>query len=103
MVAFFLVGMALACALCYSAYFLLQAKVLDETLTMDDGKGYFLVACILIGFVVSVTCFYVGQTLGYDQQEDTSIMMALAILLDIMVTMLTLIYGLVKFREPEHY
>ena len=71
-------------------------------ITMDDGKGYFLVACILIGFVVSVTCFYVGQTLGY-QQEDTSTMMALAILLDIMVTMLTLIYGLVKFREPEHY
>ena len=103
MVAYFLVGMALASLLCYGAYFLLQVKVLDETLTMDDGKGYFLVACILIGFVVSVTCFYVGQTLGYDQQEDTSTMMALAILLDIMVTMLTLIYGLVKFREPEHY
>ncbi len=29
--------------------------------------------------------------------------MALAILLYIMVTMLTLIFGLVKFREPEHY
>ena len=47
--------------------------------------------------------FYAGQALGYDQQEQTSAAMALGILLDIMVTLLVLIYGLVKFREPEHY
>lgn len=103
MISYFLVGMGLAGVICYMAYFLLQRKVLEETLTLDDGKGYFLVACILVGFAVSAGCFYVGQVIGYDQQEATSTMMALAILFDIMVTLLTLIYGLAKFREPEHY
>lgn len=103
MIAFFLVSMGIAGVVCFVAYFLLQRKVLEETLTLDDGKGYFLVACILIGFLISAGGFYVGQTAGYDQQEGTSTMMALAILLDIMVTLLVLIYGLVKFREPEHY
>ena len=103
MIAFFIVSMGAAGAVCFAAYYLLQQKVLDESLTLDDGKGYFLVACILIGFVVSAAAFYVGQVVGYDQSESTSTMMALAILLDIMVTLLTLIYGLVKFREPEHY
>ncbi|WP_420589373.1 hypothetical protein [Bacterioplanoides sp.] len=103
MIAFFIVSMGAAGAVCFAAYYLLQQKVLDESLTLDDGKGYFLVACILIGFVVSAAGFYVGQVVGYDQSESTSTMMALAILLDIMVTLLTLIYGLVKFREPEHY
>jgi cation transporter-like permease len=77
--------------------------VLEEMLTLDDGKGYYLVACILIGFMLALGGFYTGQALGFDQQEGTSTMMALAILLYIMVTMLTLIFGLVKFREPEHY
>ena len=103
MIAFFVVSMGVAGAICFAAYHLLQQRVLEETLTLDDGKGYFLVACILIGFVVSAAGFYIGQVVGYDQNDGTSTMMALAILLDIMVTLLTLIYGLVKFREPEHY
>ena len=103
MIAFFLVSMGIAGALCFAAYYLIQMKVLEEVLTLDDGKGYYLIACILIGFVVSAAGFYVGQTAGYDQQEATSTMMALAILLDIMIALLTLIYGLVKFREPERY
>lgn len=100
---YFVTGMVLAAAMCFGAYWVLQQKVLEEVMSLDDGKGYFLVACILIGFVLALGCFYVGQSLGYDQQESSSTMMALAILLDIMVTMLTLIFGLVKFRNPEHY
>lgn len=103
MIAFFVISMLVAGTICFSAYYLLQQKVLAETLTLDDGKGYFLIACILIGFMVSAVGFYIGQIIGYDQNEGTSTMMALAILLDIMVTLLALIYGLVKFREPEHY
>lgn len=103
MIAFFLVGMVVALAVCFATYYLLQQKVLEEALTLDDGKGYFLVACIFIGFIISASVFYIGQVMGYDQNENMSTMMALAILLDIMVTLLTLIYGLVKFREPEHY
>jgi len=103
MVVYFLVGMVLSAGLCFGAYWFIQQKVLEEVLSLDDGKGYYLVACILIGFVLALGCFYTGQSLGYDQQEESSTMMALAILLDIMVAMLTLIFGLVKFREPEHY
>ena len=86
MLAYFMVGMVLAAALCFGAYWLIQQKVLEETLSLDDGKGYFLVACILIGFVLALGGFYTGQTLGYDQQEASSTLMALAILLYIMVT-----------------
>ncbi|WP_430461356.1 hypothetical protein ACQUQU_00840 [Thalassolituus sp. LLYu03] len=93
----------MAAGLCLAAYWYLQEQVLKEALSLDDGKGYFLIACILIGFVLALGCFYAGQAMGFDQQEDTSTMMALAILLDVMVTMLTLIFGLVKFRNPEHY
>lgn len=100
---FFLVGLLLAGALSYAAYYFLQEQVLNESLSLDDAKGYYLVVCILVAFVVSASCFYIGQLIGFDQQEETSTMMALAILLDIMVTLLVLIYGLVKFREPEHY
>lgn len=103
MVVYFMVGLLMAGALAYGVFYLLQDYVLKEQLALDDAKGYFLIACILVAFVVSAACFYIGQVLGYDQTEQTSTMMALGILLDIMVTLLVLIYGLVKFREPEHY
>lgn len=103
MIVFFVLGMLLAGALAYGGYFLLQAQVLEERLTLDDAKGYYLITCILVAFLVSAGFFYAGQVLGYGQQEQTSAAMALGILLDIMVTLLVLIYGLVKFREPEHY
>lgn len=103
MIVFFVIGILLAGSLAYGAYYLLQMQVLEERLTLDDAKGYYLIACILVAFLVSAGFFYAGQALGYDQQEQTSTAMALGILLDIMVTLLVLIYGLVKFREPEHY
>lgn len=103
MLVFFLSGLILSGALAYGAYYLLQRLVFEERLSLDDAKGYYLIGCILVAFAVSAGCFYVGQGLGYDQQEETSTTMALGILLDIMVTLLVLIYGLVKFREPEHY
>ena len=77
MLAYFLIGMVLAAALCFGAYWLIQQKVLEEVLSLDDGKGYFLVACILIGFVLALGGFYTGQTLGFDQQEASSTLMAL--------------------------
>lgn len=103
MLVFFLSGLVLSGVLAFGAYVILQNLVLEERMSLDDAKGYYLISCILVAFMVSAGCFYVGQTLGYDQQEETATAMALGILLDIMVTLLVLIYGLVKFREPEHY
>ena len=73
MVAYFVIGMALAAALCFGAYWVLQQRVLEEMLTLDDGKGYYLVACILIGFMLALGGFYTGQALGFDQQVDLSV------------------------------
>ena len=41
--------------------------------------------------------------MGYDQAEETSQAMGLAILLDVMVALLSLIWGLVSLKEPEQY
>lgn len=100
---FFALGILIASASAYGLYYVFQHFVLLERVKMDDAKGYYLIACILVAFIISAVSFYVGQMLGYGQQEQTSSLMALAILLDIMATLLVLIYGLVKFHEPEHY
>ena len=47
--------------------------------------------------------FWAGQVMGYDQAEETSQAMGLAILLDVMVALLSLIWGLVSLKEPEQY
>lgn len=103
MLMYFLSGLIVSGMLVLGIFYLLQNLVLEERMSLDDAKGYYLIGSILIAFVVSAGCFYMGQSLGYDQQENTATAMALGILLDIMVTLLVLIYGLVKFREPEHY
>lgn len=89
--------------ICYGAYRIFQQRVNIGLLTLDDAKGYYLIAAILIGFLGSALSFYVGQILGYSNQEESSSAMALVILLNIMAALLTLIWGLVKFHEPEKY
>lgn len=100
---FFVLGILISSASAYGLYYTFQHYVLQEQLKLDDAKGYYLISCIVAAFVISAASFYIGQLFGYDQKEPTSSMMALAILLDIMATLLVLIYGLVKFHEPEHY
>lgn len=100
---FFVLGILIASVGAYGMYYVFQHYVLLERMKLDDAKGYYLISCIVMAFIISAASFYIGQQLGYDQKEPTSSMMALAILLDIMATLLVLIYGLVKFHEPEHY
>ncbi|GGY58320.1 hypothetical protein GCM10011297_33750 [Bacterioplanes sanyensis] len=103
MVAFFVVGVVTAASFCLAVYAWLQQKVMAERLSLDDGKGYYLIACIIIGFAAAAGSFIVGQWLGYDSSEQTSSMMALAVLLNVMASLLTLIFGLVRFHEPEQF
>ncbi len=100
---FFVLGILIASTAAYGLYYIFQRYVLLERMKLDDAKGYYLISCIVMAFIISAASLYVGQLLGYDQKEPASSMMALAILLDIMATLLVLIYGLVKFHEPEHY
>lgn len=103
MLVYFAVGVLLAGGLTFAAYFFLQTQVLNEALTIDDGKGYFLVSAIVIAFLMSAASFFVGQSLGFDTNEQDSSLMALCILFNIMAALVMLIYGLVRFHEPEHY
>ncbi len=103
MLIFFLLSVLVAGGLCYGAFVFLQYRILEETLKFDDAKGYYLISCIVVGFVVCSGSFYVGQVLGFDVQDATSSMLALVLLMDIMAALLMLIYGLVKLRQPEHY
>lgn len=100
---FFVVSVLISGGLCFGAFFILQHQVLEENLKFDDAKGYYLMACIVIGFFSCSGSFYFGQKFGFDIQESTSSILALVLLMDIMSALLVLIYGLVKFRQPEHY
>ena len=103
MIAYFMISISMTGLICYGAYRFFQQRVNTCQLTLDDAKGYYLIAAILIGFLGSGISFYVGQVLGYSNQEESSSAMALAILLNIMVALLTLIWGLVRFHQPEKY
>ena len=103
MIAYFVISISMTALICYGAYRIFQQRVNSGLLTLDDAKGYYLIAAILIGFLGSALSFYVGQVLGYSNQEESSSAMALAILLDIMAALLTLIWGLMNFHQPEKY
>ena len=103
MIAYFVISISMTALVCYGAFRFFQQRVDVTELTLDDAKGYFLITAIFIGFLGSAISFYVGQSLGYGAQEDSSTAMALAILLNVMAALLTLIFGLVKFHRPEQY
>lgn len=103
MIAYFIISISMTIVICYGAFRFFQQWVDNDRLLLDDAKGYYLISAILIGFLASALSFYVGQMMGYSDQEATSTGMALAILLDVMAALLTLIWGLTRFREPEQY
>lgn len=103
MAVYFLTGSLITLVMCGSLRWWLQSLLRREQLMLDDAKGYFLIACIVVGFLVSAGFFWAGQILGYGDTQETSEAMGLAILLDVMVALFSLIWGLVSLREPEQY
>lgn len=103
MAVYFLSGVLVTLVLCTSVRWWIQSLLNQERLLLDDAKGYFLITCIVVGFLVCAGFFWIGQVAGYDQVEETSQTMGLAILLDVMVALLGLIWGLVSLKEPEQY
>lgn len=103
MAIYFLSGVLVTLVLCGGIRWWIQSLLTQEKLMLDDAKGYFLITCIVVGFLVSAGFFWAGQVMGYDQAEETSQAMGLAILLDVMVALLSLIWGLVSLKEPEQY
>ncbi len=103
MAVYFLTGCLITLVMCGSIRWWIQNLLNREQLLLDDAKGYFLIACIVVGFLVSAGFFWAGQVLGYGETQETSEAMGLAILVDVMIALLSLIWGLVSLREPEKY
>jgi len=103
MVSYFVAGGLVTFLCCGGLRWWMQSLLNKESMRLDDAKGYYLIACIVVGFLMSAGFFVAGQQIGYDQQTETSQAMGLAILLDVMVALLCLIWGLVTLHEPEQY
>lgn len=103
MMTYLILSVGLTALACFGVYRLFQQQVLEQYMTLDDAKGFFLIGSILLGFIASAISFYIGSLMGYSAQEESSTVMALTVLLDVMAALLVLIWGLVKLREPEVY
>lgn len=103
MLGFFVGGIFLTLSLCIGSYLMLQRRVLTEEMSLDDAKGYLLICCVLSGFLVSASCFYIGQTFLMLEQGTQSGQLALALLLDVTSALAVLIFGLQRMRLPEQY
>jgi hypothetical protein len=53
MIAYFMISIPMAALICYGAFRIFQQQVNTCRLTLDDAKGYYLIAAILIGFSVN--------------------------------------------------
>ncbi|WP_353348668.1 hypothetical protein [Oceaniserpentilla sp. 4NH20-0058] len=103
MIYFFFGSMLFTAALCIGAYRFFSQKIEQFQMKLDDGRGYYLISMLLVAFVSSALAFSVGSIMGFQanvQQQDS---MVLIVLLNAVVALLALIYGLVHFREGERY
>jgi len=103
MAVYFLSGVLVTLVLCSGTRWWLQWMLSKETMRLDDAKGYFLILCILFGFLSCAGFFWAGQSAGYGDNPETSQAMGLSLLLDLGVALLSLIWGLVSLKEPEQY
>ena len=95
--------MALTLGLCVVAYRFFDKKIRGLGLSLDDGRGYFLISVILITFVCSSIAYFLGIWLGFDANVGLQGRLVAAVLLNAVVALLCLTYGLVRFREGERY
>jgi len=103
MILFFIGSMVFTAALCVLAYRFFALKIEQFQLKLDDGRGYFLISMLLVAFVSSALSFFVGSMVGFQANPEQQDSMVLIVLLNAVVALLALIYGLVHFREGERY
>ena len=103
MVFFFFGSMMFTAVLCVIAYRFFAQKIEQFQLKLDDGRGYYLISMLLVAFVSSALAFFAGSILGFQANPEQQNGMVLIVLLNAVVALLALIYGLVHFREGERY
>jgi hypothetical protein len=103
MILFFFGSMVFTACMCVLAYRIFAQKIEQFQLKLDDGRGYYLISMLLVAFVSSALAFFVGSMLGFQANAAQQDSMVLIVLLNAVVALLALIYGLVHFREGERY
>lgn len=103
MIFFFFGSMIFTAALCVLAYRFFAQKIEQFQLKLDDGRGYYLISMLLVAFVSSALAFFVGSIMGFQSNPEQQDGMVLIVLLNAVVALFALIYGLVHFREGERY
>lgn len=100
---YLLLTMVATLGLCVLSFRFFNEKIKHFELKLDDGRGYFLISVILIAFFCGSAAYYVGTLLGFDHQPELQGRLVAAILLNAVVALLSLTYGLVHFKEGERF
>ena len=103
MILYFFATLIFTVGLCFGLYRYFGRLVLASTLKLDDGRGYYLISMLLVAFFSSGLAYYIGGVLGYDQNPTEQSHLVSVILLNAVVTLLALTYGLTHFKEGERY
>lgn len=103
MIVYFLLVVLFTIALCSLLYRYLNQQVLESNIKLDDGRGFFLIGILLIAFVSTVLAYYMGGVFGFTDDNVYQGQMVLVLLLNVLASLLVLIYGLTHFKEGERY
>ncbi len=100
---YLLLTMAVTLGCCALSYRFFGEKIRQYEIKLDDGKGYFLISVIMIAFFGASAAYFVGSLLGFDRDPELQGRLVAAILLNTVVALLSLTYGLLHFKEGEKY
>lgn len=103
MFVYLLVVLALTGAVCFGLYRLFERKIHQHQLTLDDGRGYYLISMILAAFACSALSYFMGDYLGFAADSERQGLLSAAILLNAVIALLALTWGLTHFKEGERY
>jgi uncharacterized oligopeptide transporter (OPT) family protein len=103
MILYFLITLAFTVGVCVLAFRYFHQQIDQFQIKLDDGKGYFLICMLVVAFLGSAIAFYLGGLLGYSDTPAQQSRMVVAILLNLVVALLSLTWGLMNFKEGERY
>ncbi|WP_396587568.1 hypothetical protein [Bermanella sp. R86510] len=103
MILYLILSLLVTIGLCVLAYYFFSQQILQHKMKLDDGRGYYLIVMILVAFFCSGAAYFIGSLIGYDQTPAQQKQLTAAILLNAVIALLGLTYGLLKFREGEKY
>lgn len=103
MILYFILTLTCTIGLCFGVYRYFGLQIHQLNLKLDDGRGYFLISVLMITFFGSALAYYVGCLLGYDQDVAQSGRLGAVIMLNAVVALVALTYGLMHFKEGERY